>query len=456
MPTKTPRRTLRGAPVAASLVLLAAPAVPAPAETARPPGGVWRTAAYGQVAVVDGARLRLYQTTSISCLPGGELRSAGPDGSGGVRFAADDGAEMVLRPGPRGGLVLTVPGSVGRVDLRRLPSLPDRCTRPMPKDPRTVFDVFWTTFAEHYPFFAARGVDWNALRARHRPRVTRHTSPDRLFTILSDMIRPLGDAHTGVADPVGGRSFAGRRPGTRRHDDAFRARVDKAVLRNVGVPLRTWADGRVGYADLPRRLGYLRVTAFTGYAGANAVYAEQRAELDRALDAVLTRDRVRALRGLIIDVRYNGGGHDALGVRIASRLTDRPYVAYRKRAPGTAFQTVRVRPSDRPRYTGPVAVLTSDLSVSAAETFTLGLTGRSPAPHRVGATTQGVFSDVLVRALPNGWILALGNEDYRSAGGVSHEGRGVPPTVRAPVFTDAELAAGRDSALARARALLAR
>ncbi len=32
-------------------------------------------------------------------------------------------------------------------------------------DPLRTFDVFWHTFAENYPFFAAKGIDWEAAEA---------------------------------------------------------------------------------------------------------------------------------------------------------------------------------------------------------------------------------------------------------------------------------------------------
>ncbi|WP_420903385.1 S41 family peptidase [Streptomyces boncukensis] len=206
---------------------------------------------------------------------------------------------------------------------------------------------------------------------------------------------------------------------------------------------------------------------------ADGTYEANAAALDRALDEIFTRKRVRSLRGLIVDVRFNGGGSDRLALDVASRLTDRPYPAYRKRARndprclpgrgpagcppgrhGTRPEAVTVRPHRGPVFTGPVAVLTGRLTVSAGETFTQGLMGRSPAPVRVGGNTQGVFSDTLDRALPNGWRFELPNEEFLTEDGRTFDGAGVPPHHRTPVFTEEEFRHHRDSALTRARALL--
>src|SRR5262249_41536045 len=89
-------------------------------------------------------------------------------------------------------------------------------------------------------------------------------------------------------------------------------------------------------------------------------------------------------------------------------------------------------------------------TISAGETMTQALMGRTPHVLRIGENTQGVFSDVLVRKLPNGWMFGLPNEVFRTPEGTTFDGPGIPPDIDVPVFADADLAAGRDPALERA------
>jgi C-terminal processing protease CtpA/Prc len=112
-----------------------------------------------------------------------------------------------------------------------------------------------------------------------------------------------------------------------------------------------------------------------------------------------------------------------------------------------------VRPSTRPSFRGPVVELTGILSVSAAETFTQALLKRTPHVTRVGENTQGVFSDVLGRTLPNGWRFGLPNERFVTDG-KSYDGPGISPDVVVPVFPKSDLDAGRDGALEKALELL--
>lgn len=61
---------------------------------------------------------------------------------------------------------------------------------------------------------------------------------------------------------------------------------------------------------------------------------------------------------------------------------------------------------------------------------------RSPRPVLVGDDTQGVFSDILDRQLPNGWTFGLPNEEYLTPSGRTYDTiAGIPPDVRVPTFT---------------------
>ncbi|GHC68891.1 hypothetical protein GCM10010309_35470 [Streptomyces violaceochromogenes] len=149
---------------------------------------------------------------------------------------------------------------------------------------------------------------------------------------------------------------------------------------------------------------------------------------------------------------------DAIGRHVAHT----PYVAYAKRArnhptdPGrhTRPEPIRVVPADGPRYTGPIAVLTSGTTVSAGETFTQALSDRPGGTVRVGQPTQGVFSDVVMRNLPNGMTAILPNEEFLNRSGRTYDGTGIPPHLNEPVFTKEEFAKKRDSAFDRAVSVL--
>jgi len=109
-----------------------------------------------------------------------------------------------------------------------------------------------------------------------------------------------------------------------------------------------------------------------------------------------------------------------------------------------------VHPSNRPSFRGPIVELIGPLTQSAGETFTQALMGRAPRVIRVGENTQGFFSDTLSRRLPNGWMIYLPNEVFRTEEGQALDAIGIPPDILVPAFAAPDIGANRDTALAAA------
>jgi C-terminal processing protease CtpA/Prc len=214
----------------------------------------------------------------------------------------------------------------------------------------------------------------------------------------------------------------------------------------------------VQYGHVNDTTGYLRILSFEGYAPKGGFAAELR-DLETALDTIFSDPNLKAL---VIDVRINDGGSDPLGLAIASRLATSPYLAYIKKARLDPVDRTKwtegdeswVRPSTRPGFRGPVVELISPRTISAGETFTQALMGRSPHITRIGENTQGVFSDVLERTLPNGWKFGLPNEVFLTTEGSAFDGPGIPPDIHLEVFAYTELAAGKDPGMAKALEIL--
>ena len=425
--------------------------------------GIWRSDGYGLVIQVNDGQAQTFETTSLSCMPEKPLaRVPGPDPNGAVGFGRHDQPEETLRRTGDTQAELRLLGTAADIDLVAIPALPAACTHPMAQDPLTTFDVFWANLAENYNSTVRKHVDWNALRNTYRPKITAGSTPQQLYQIMIDMAQPLGDAHIEISGPDDD-DFEGFRPGTRYTDGPGGIKKKTAVravdahLHDLGVrDIRTWGDDNLAYADLPDGRGYLRITAFQDWDTKPDSYLARQALLDQVLDEVFSDAQVKSWKSLVIDLRYNDGGDDELGLSIAGRMTDRSYTAYTKLARNNPTDPTKygrprvvtvVPTAGRPHYAGPVELLTSDLTISAGETFIEAMMDRQPTVTRVGATTQGVFADNPDRALPNGWTVSVGNEDYIAPDGRNYEGPGIPPTTEVPVFTPDQLANHQDPAL---------
>jgi hypothetical protein len=423
--------------------------------------GLWLTDGYGELIEFKGDELRSFEITKRSCIPVGKAtRKSGTDADKEIIFA-DEGDVTRVTPGSSlDTRWLHEDGSVSSILLRRTASKPEACGQTLADAPITNYEVFWETFAEHYPFFALRKMDWLAVDKKFRPQVTPATNPEELFRILSDMIDPLHDAHTFINTKSLQQRFHGYRPAADPMQKKNAPRIAEIIEKQyVRGGLRDLCNKQLQFGMLNSSVGFLRIHSFSRYSE-DKEFAKQLEALENALDTIF-KDATK-WTGLVIDVRINGGGSDAFGVSIASRLATQEYLAYSKvirndiQDPDhrTPPQPVIVHVSQRPGFRGPVVLLTSADSVSAAETFTMAVLERQPHVTRVGANTQGVFSDVLGRKLPNGWSFGLPNEIYLTKDGKAFDGPGVPPDIEAPIFSAEDLASGRDSALNKALELL--
>jgi len=418
--------------------------------------GRWRSEGYGLYFEIEGSTLKAYELTSISCLPAFTAERTGDDVEGTTFKVVNQAATYLVRAnGSASRRLIHRNGAASDVVVRRSSARPNPCARPIADTPLGNFDVFARTWTEQYGFFELRKADWPDITGRARARVTDQTTPHELFQILRSMIEPLTDAHTRIRAEAIGESWSGTRKSANWLEPAERARafeiVEQKYLRG---PLRSFCNGQVQYGRLDSGVGYLRLKSFSNF-GSDSGHESGSAALESALDSIFAD--APSWRGLVIDVRINSGGSDAWGLTIASRLATTSYVAYAKQARAnpddqtkwTAPQPSEVRPSARASYHGPVVELIGIHSVSAAETFTQALLGRTPRVTRIGENTQGVFSDVLTRHLPNGWIFGLPNERFVTDG-KAYDVTGIAPDISVPVFPRTDLESRRDGALEKA------
>ena len=432
--------------------------------------GIWRSEGYGYVYEISGRQLKAFETTATTCVPGfTATKDAGPIAGREATFRTRDGDVLFIRSGDSDAhKSLHHEGAASDIRIDRLAERPKTCDRPPADTPGSNFEVFARTWAENYISFELKGTDWDKVVAENRPKVTPQTTPSQLFEILAGMIKPFGDAHTSIGAPKLKRAFSGIRPGTDRvmksGEDNFQ-KHEMAQLLSVTEraylhgPLHKFCNSVISYGHIDAGTGYLRILAFGGYTKRDD-YAGGLAALEAALDTIFSDT---SLKSLVIDVRLNFGGADPYGLEIAARLANTEYLAYTKEAVANPGERAKwtpgdpswVRPSARPGFRGSVVELTGPLTISAGETFTQALMGRTPHITRVGENTQGVFSDVLGRRLPNGWHFGLPNEVYRTPEGRTFDGGGIPPDVNIPVFADDDVKAGRDPGIAKALEILA-
>jgi len=178
-------------------------------------------------------------------------------------------------------------------------------------------------------------------------------------------------------------------------------------------------------------------------------------------------DQLRQAKAWIIDLRYNGGGSGDIGYRILSHFIEKPlegsiwqthqynpsFEAWGRPQTWYVGDPDKIAPAPGPHYQGPIYVLTSPSTCSAAEDFLIPL---KPARRItiIGEPTCGSTGQPLPISL-YGATARICTKWDRYPDGTEFVGVGVLPDVKA-ARSKADVASGRDAVLQTAIDLASR
>tara|TARA_R110000868_G_C10962782_1_gene768715 strand:- start:294 stop:1850 length:1557 start_codon:yes stop_codon:yes gene_type:complete len=332
------------------------------------------------------------------------------------------------------------------------------------------YQIFWDTFNEYYPAFERRGVDWDATNSAYSGQISADMSELQFFEVLASMVEPLEDSHISLenddaeASFMRGETFDDRLLAEFLNSDQVDGNIDteteyQAYVAYVGAQYQLMNKIRTSYAtnDIKQAandellwykveqdgssVGVLIINAMDGFiedVDEAETLADVKADMD-ALETAITQalTDLEDTEGLIIDLRDNPGGHDVNGQVLVRHFLDTERTLYSKQSrlgnDRTDPEVVRLSPAEL-TYTKPVVILTSPMTESAAEVFTLAM---SALPHVtvIGERSQGALADVLEKQLPGGASFSLVNEYYLFSNGDWYEGQGIPVAATIPFMT---------------------
>ena len=413
--------------------------------------GTWESVGSGWILEIkDSTSYQFYDLTSISCVP---IRKGSFKELQKSLTLENDTLNLLT------GVITN--------KFTRSKTLPQLCVETKTeknKNPLYNFEVFAETVKEHYAFFELNKINWNQLYKQQKGKLTEKSTDVELYQVIEETLELLKDNHAFLeaTDKVNTEL-------EKQSNKEQKEKTDIENLREIGdfevagivakhhlqedltrdyklkFPLIQWGkmNDDVGYIqvksmwlfanlDVPKKrieeVGYADAFVETFHQMYDGEYiTEEVKEVTKIMDMVM-KD-LSGMKSIIIDVRFNGGGQDAVGFEILSRFIPKGklQIATQKLRYGNQFTPILPLYIDGKTnaFTKPVYVLTSKQTGSAAEALSIATMAMQNV-KRIGSATSGAMSTALEKKLPNGWSFAISNEIYMDNNGKSYENIGVP------------------------------
>ncbi len=275
------------------------------------------------------------------------------------------------------------------------------------------FELLWETIDKKYSFFTYKNINWDSLYHEYRPKVNDRMTKRQLFNLLSELLFYLEDGHVNLEsdfDRSGNWEWYKNSPKNFNYS-LLRSSYLKDDFENIGPFVIQEIDS----------IGYIYLGSFS-----DRISTED-------IDIIIKK--FYNLKGIVFDVRSNGGGYSTNVAIIVRRFADRRrLVAHNKfkTGPGhddfTDPRPVYISPSGKRQFLKPVAVLSNRRSYSAANDFVLNMSA-FPNVTVVGDSTGGGGGTPVNAELLNGWTYRFSTTMTLAPDEFNVE-EGIPPDIQ--------------------------
>lgn len=301
------------------------------------------------------------------------------------------------------------------------------------------YDALWSIIDERYCFFEQarqqHGLDWDDVYHKYKPQVQAAESNAELFDIYGNMLRELKDGHVNLTSDYGTTYYW---DWSLNHPLNF---SDSLQRNYLGNDFRL--TNGIKYTTLPSNIGYMYVGSFESSISSDNVS--------------LMLLRLAESKGIIIDIRNNGGGMltsaEELAAHFVSGKTHCGYIQHKTGKGHNDFSSpekLYIEPNGV-IWKKPVVVLTNRAVYSSANHFVM-LVKPLPQVVVIGDKTGGGSGLPLNSTLPNGWTVRFSACPILDIEG-KHTEFGIAPHEEVQI-TSADWNSGRDTIIERAIELI--
>lgn len=317
----------------------------------------------------------------------------------------------------------------------------DNSYKTFDSNPYTNFDALWETLDQKYCYFETKNLDWDGVKTIYRAKLTHVKTAFDLFDVCAQMLDTLQDGHVNLYSSFDISRCTG-------WFDNYPANYNETVVYGahyLGSDYRIAGGFHYGLIN-NGEIGYIRYRDFSnGFTSANFSYMDY---------------YFKDCKGIIIDVRNNGGGQLDYSKNFASCFfTEKTITGYMRHKTGfghTDFSEMQ------PMYVDPalapidwskrkVVVLCNRRCYSATNDFVVKML-QAPNVTVIGGKTGGGGGMPLSSELPNGWMIRFSAVPMYDQNGSEIE-FGVNPDIQINT-TDEDATTGKDTIIEYAINLL--
>ncbi len=282
------------------------------------------------------------------------------------------------------------------------------------EDPQTNLEYLWNECDEKYTYFDLKAVNWDSIKTVYAAKVFPGMSDDSLFNVMGAMLEELKDDHANLFSNFNISFFGTEFLGQDNFD--WRIIVDNYLSQDYYI------SGPFSHDFIANNeIGYIRLARFPG------TISQQN------LNFIL--DRYKDTKGLILDLRENGGGSISDVFELLSRLIDEETLVYYSRIKTgpehddlSAPEPVYITPHTGIRYQEKVVILT-DRGTYSASSLTALSSKAIPEILLIGDTTGGGLGMPNGGQLPNGWTYRFSVTQSLTLDQKPDYENGVPPDI---------------------------
>lgn len=273
------------------------------------------------------------------------------------------------------------------------------------------FETTWSTVNDVYPYLGFKKINWDSLHGVYQTKIE-DARGDEYIEVIYNLLGELKDGHVAL-QLLGGENLSFKTPRQLKDENAFDLNLSVEYLDDN---YELTGNNNIGFATINGDIGYIYISTFSSSMWVNSI------------DDIL--NYFSQTKGLIIDVRHNGGGSEHNTNYIISHFLNSDL-----QTPGhyynNEFINGHIISKKESYYDKKVAVLTNGNCFSATEKFVMNMQHVENV-ILIGDTTGGGSGYPAYFPLPSGLQIRISRVYYLQYNQTPIEWNGIVPDILIP------------------------